>query len=311
MLWRSLSDALANREIKESVRKIAPGIVNPHCASGYGFSTALSKVWKRKPVVLHCLGSDILISPEKSIAHRRKVTYALSKASLIFADSRYVIDKIQKLYHIDNYEIIPWGVERAILDIYRKRQPVDFTKKRPLKIFSPRPHNKVYNNVFIIESLKEFIIKKEIALTFSSRGDDFEKFRNIVSEQYPEALIDFYDFKERREYIDFLSSFDVYLSASLSDSSPASLIESMAAGLFPVVGDIPGVHEWADSGNTILFDPHSGDMLHDAINSLLNSFKGTENILKANHEKVIERGLFSENIEKTIKAMEGLVEDAG
>jgi len=82
----SLNYFFVNREIKDIARKLTPDIINPHFASGYGFSVAVSKVWKRLPVILHCLGSDILISPQKSIAHKRRVMYALQRAGNIGYD---------------------------------------------------------------------------------------------------------------------------------------------------------------------------------------------------------------------------------
>ncbi len=307
---RSLCYALANREIKELARKINPDIVNPHFASAYGFSTALSKVWKRKPVALHCLGSDILISPRKSIAHRRKVIYALSKAALVFVDSTYVREKVRELDAIENCLIVPWGVEPEILEIIKNRRSVDFTEKRPLSILCPRPFNKIYNNFFILESLAGLIKEKQITLTFSSRGDGLDKFKNVVNRKFSRDAIEFYDFKPRGEYINFLAGFDIYLSASLSDSSPASLIEAMAAGLYPVVGDIPGVNDWVDGNNASLFNPKDNQSLYNAIYSLLNKPPDISAIIKLNYEKVLANGIFEKNIRKTIQAMEGLLKNA-
>ena len=41
---------------------------------------------------------------------------------------------------------------------------------------------------------------------------------------------------------------DVYLSASLSDSTSVSLLEAMAAGAVPVVSDIEGNRDWVGEG---------------------------------------------------------------
>ena len=293
------------------MRKINPEIVNPHFASTYGFSVALSKVWKRIPVALHCLGSDILISPGKSIAHRRKVMYALSKTALVFVDSTYVKSKVQELHRVENYEVIPWGVEPEMLEIIKNKRLIDFTEKRPISILCPRPFNKIYNNLFVLESLAGLIKEKQITITFSSRGDELDKFNNIVSRKFSGDAIEFYDFKPRNEYINFLAGFDIYLSASLSDSSPASLIEAMAAGLYPVVGDIPGVKDWVDRNNASLFNPKDNQSLYNAIYNLLNNSPDISAIIKLNYEKVMANGLFEKNIQQTIQAMEGLLENAG
>jgi glycosyltransferase involved in cell wall biosynthesis len=303
----SLNYVFANRQVKELVRKYEPHIVNPHFASAYGFTVALSKVWKKKPVVLHCLGSDILISAEKSPAHRRKVAYALSKAAHVFVDSQYLADKAGKLYPLKAYDVIPWGVEKEILDLYEKRKPADFKMKRPLKILVPRPHNDVYNNFFIIASLKDFINDKTISLTFPNWGDKSEDFRRAVKLQCRGGTVEYYDFMKRADYIDFIAQFDVYLTASLSDSSPASLIEAMGSGMFPVVADIPGVRGWVSDRNALLFSPEDGETLRKAMQQLLDFPPGTQEILASNHKKVRTEGFFEDIIKRTISILENLL----
>ncbi|MEW5924061.1 MAG: glycosyltransferase [Candidatus Zixiibacteriota bacterium] len=304
----SLNYFFVNREIKELVRKVNPDIVNPHFASGYGFSTAVSKVWRSKPVLLHCLGSDILVSPKKSIAHKRKVILALSRSSHILVDSKYLANAILKLYKAESIDIIPWGVEPAILDIFQKKIRESVSWNKPLKVLVPRPHNPVYNNEFIVESLKELINIREIALWFPNWGDDLDDFKSKAKRICPDGLITYYNFLTRDNYIEFLKQFDFYLSASKSDSSPASLIEAMAAGIFPVVADIPGVREWLDGNNGALYPPDDRDALKKII-AELTACKTTDmaQILNVNHERVKRSALFPQNIKETIGIMERLI----
>ena len=56
--------------------------------------------------------------------------------------------------------------------------------------------------------------------------------------------------------LEALHSGSCYISASLSDGTANSLLEAMAAGLFPIVSDIPANREWiADGENGMLFPP--------------------------------------------------------
>ena len=303
----SLSYFFSNREIKELIYTVAPDAVNAHFASGYGFSTALSRVWKRLPVFLHCLGSDILVSPAKSIAHKRKVMYALSRAHHIFVDSEYLAGKVRGLCTESCIDVIPWGVENEFLGLFNRKREKGFVMHRPLRVIVPRPQNRIYNNKFIITSLEELLIGGEITLTFLDSGDDRDGLKALALERCPGGLIDFYGFKPRDEYIGFISGFDIYLSASLSDSSPASLIEAMAAGLFPVVADIPGVREWMDSDSGILFDPKVGETLVAAFRRLLDPDMNVRRILTSNHDRVSARGVFTDNVRATIHVMRQVV----
>jgi glycosyltransferase involved in cell wall biosynthesis len=301
----SLNYFFVNRQIKKLAARVNPHIVNPHFASGYGFSVAVSRVWKRFSTVLHCLGSDILISPKKSIAHRKRVIYALSRAKLIFADSEYLADNIRKLYEMALTNVIPWGPENGIIEIYKDRRIPEMN--RPLKVLIPRPHQKVYNNEFIVSALAEELKKGRLTLTFPNWGDLVDSFKHTVDKICPDASIDYYNFVSRDKFPAFLSGFDIYLSASRSDSSPASLLDAMAAGLIPVVADIEGVSEWIDDVNAFMFSPDDKDSLKKAFDRLLGGDISIESLLEGNHNKVKSVARFEQNIAETIKAMENIL----
>jgi glycosyltransferase involved in cell wall biosynthesis len=49
---------------------------------------------------------------------------------------------------------------------------------------------------------------------------------------------------------EILSCGDVYMSLSSVDGVPNSVLEAMACGCVPIVGDLPQLHEWIDDGKT-------------------------------------------------------------
>jgi glycosyltransferase involved in cell wall biosynthesis len=58
----------------------------------------------------------------------------------------------------------------------------------------------------------------------------------------------------------------VAVSPSEHDGTPNTLLEAMAAGAFPIVGDIPSVREWIISGhNGLIVDPRSKKELAEAV----------------------------------------------
>jgi hypothetical protein len=58
----------------------------------------------------------------------------------------------------------------------------------------------------------------------------------------------------------------LYVSPSSHDGTPNSLLEAMACGCFPVVGDIESLREWIEQGeNGLLFDPRDPQALAAAI----------------------------------------------
>ncbi|MCX6828257.1 MAG: glycosyltransferase [candidate division Zixibacteria bacterium] len=306
----SLNYFLSSGEIAAIVKRTAPDLINPHFASGYGFAAARSKKSHGKPLLLHCLGSDILISPEKSFLHRKRVAFALSRADHLVVDSHFLADQVRKLHPAENISIIPWGVENDIIKLFEKRVNRHNPRQRPLRVLVPRPHNYVYNNSFIIRALAPFIIRGEISLTFPDWGSEIDSFRALVKRECPKGNVHYYSFMPHEKYTEFLAQFDYYLSASVSDSSPASLLEAMGAGLFPIVSDIPGVKEWVGPGNAILFNPNNPDSLKQGFERLINDQIDLDPILEENHLKIKESAIFAENIRSTIQIMERLISHA-
>ncbi len=282
-------------------------IVDAYSASGYGFSAAVSRVWKSKPLVLTCLGSDILISANKTAIHKARVRTALGRANVVFSDSEHMATKIREIEPEANIKIKYWGAEQDIFDIFDQKLDSDFLKRPTVDVFVPRPQEEVYNNELIVEALGDFVSQNKITLTFPHWGTKLDDFESMVRDKYNSGQVQFYNRVARPDYPKFLSGFDVYLSAALSDSSPASLIEAMAAGLFPVVGKIDGVREWADDQSALMFDVTNANSLRQQFNRLLSGHIEIESILRGNHEKSKQRGRFEDTIEIAVKTMRELV----
>ena len=89
------------------------------------------------------------------------------------------------------------------------------------------------------------------------------------------------------------------------------MIEAMADGLYPVVGDIPGVREWMDGTNGELYDLSNTGSLTKAIGNILGQSFNISETLRENHAKAKQDGLFSNNIKETIALMQKRIENFG
>lgn len=305
---RGLNYLLAARKIRHLIERERPDIVDAHSASGYGYTTAMTGVAERIPVLLHCLGSDVLISAKKSTYHRMRVGTALDKSSLVIVDSQYLEQQARQMAPAMRAEVIYWGSEDAVFDLYDARQTSpEFNRAMPVYILIPRPHERIYNNEFVIRALKGLINGGKIVLTFPDWGTHRREFDTAVKRECPSVAIPLYSRLPRMDYIRFLGGFDVYLSAAQSDSSPASLIEAMAAGLVPIVADIPGVRELVGPDTALLFKPGEERSVREAMAKLLSGQVDVEKLRTANHKLANARGRFSENIDRTIAIMKQLI----
>jgi glycosyltransferase involved in cell wall biosynthesis len=74
------------------------------------------------------------------------------------------------------------------------------------------------------------------------------------------------------EMADVFRRAQVVVSPSLHDGTPNTLLEAMACGCFPVVGDIESLREWIQSGeNGLLFDPNDPQALSRSISIALQN----------------------------------------
>ena len=82
----------------------------------------------------------------------------------------------------------------------------------------------------------------------------------------------------------------VYVSPSIHDGTPNSLLEAMACGCFPVVGRIESMQEWIRHGeNGLLVDASSPQALADAIVTALKDPGLREQARKENARLIAER----------------------
>ncbi len=286
------------------IRKFQPDIINAHFASGYGFLVSLLKKFKKIPRVLHIQGSDVLLVPHISKLRHYKVVKALKEVDCVVADSNYLESEAEKLVTIKRSEVIGWGIENKYLNLHKS----DYSLHSPLKIIVPRPHEKVYNNKFIINALKSLLKEKKVKITFPEFGSLLSEFEKECSE-YLDNGVYLYKKMPREQFVQYMSWFDIYLSASLSDSSPISLIEAMALGLIPVAGDIPGVKEWLNPLSGFTYSLKDPKQLENIFCDLINNNIPLTEMRQNNFTEVQKRGIFEKNMTQQIALMRQLIEE--
>ncbi|HEX2896567.1 MAG TPA: glycosyltransferase, partial [candidate division Zixibacteria bacterium] len=225
---------------------------------------------------------------------------ALKSADAVVADSEYLLSEARKLAPLKQTLVSPLGIEKKYLELHRK----SYELSRPLKIIIPRPHEAVYNNLFILQSLSTQLKTGQISLTLPDFGSLVNEFKfhcrtlNITG-------VSFYRRCEREEFLKLMSTHDVYLSASRSDSSPVSLIEAMALGLIPVVAKIPGIEEWAKDSGALTFEQVNSDELVSVIKEIISG-STLEDMHKKNLERVRSKAIYEDNIAARIEMMKQL-----
>lgn len=295
---RQLHYRLAVARLGDLIERWRPDVLNAHFATGYGWLAALANRRRHIPLVLHLWGSDILIVPNKTPAHRHKARVALAAADYVLADSHYLLSEATRIHPVRHGSVIPWGIEERFLGLRRSHKRLS----TPLKIIVPRPHEPVYNNRFILESLRDHVSGGTVELTVPARGSRAQEFRQAAGDLIGRG-VSIYECLDRPSFLKLVSEHDVYLSAARFDSSPVSLIEAMALGLIPMAADIPGVREWLTPGTGFAYGQDDTESLKMMIERLLGGDTHFQQMRHTNLAKVKAEALFEDNVASTIEIM--------
>ena len=91
----------------------------------------------------------------------------------------------------------------------------------------------------------------------------------------------------------------IFVSPSVHDGTPNSLLESMACGCFPVVGNIDSMCEWVQTGiNGFLVDAADAHSIANAIVQAINQPDLRKEAAKINATLIAERAAYAPNMER-------------
>ncbi|HET7011746.1 MAG TPA: glycosyltransferase family 4 protein [Anaerolineales bacterium] len=202
----------------------------------------------RRPTLSMSWGSDILRDARVG-AGRWQASFVLRRSDALACDCETVRARCVEL-GMDPARIVvfPWGVD---LDKFAPgsgdglRSSLGWEKA--MVMVAARAWEPLYGMGLVAEA---FVLasKKEPNLRLLMLGDGSERERirgrlgGLIASSHLPGQVD------HSELPRYLSAADVYVSASRSDGSSVTLLESMAAGLPAIVSDIAPNREWVKDG---------------------------------------------------------------
>jgi glycosyltransferase involved in cell wall biosynthesis len=233
-------------------RRVQPDIVHSHYLLPYGYWTARAELG---PLVVSPWGKDAIVdawlSPEAE--ERARVAIAPDKALAYVVNSQALEDASVKLgADRSKFHRVFWharidGYSPELADRSRWRAlgwPDDAVVCLSLRNFRP------YSNLDIV--LRAFAKAREEApelRLFSSAGggwtrDEFDRLATELGVEPYMAVVDV----PAGELPSVTASADLAVSLADVDSSPASLLETMASGVPLIIGRAPSMEEWIQQG---------------------------------------------------------------
>lgn len=235
------------------VKKIKPDILHAHFISKFGFHAAFLGY---RPLIMSAWGSDILVVPHWSRLLWNFTGISLRRADVVYGASSDICNKIVSNFKVNSSKVklVPFGVDTR--RFYPK--PEDSPKNNTnIVVLSNRTLSELYNIETLINSI-QFVISKNSAVRFLIAGSgplemELKKKANEI------GVVDYVTFVgqvDHNEMIGLLNNCDIYVSTSLSDGTPVSMLEAMACAKPCIMTDVGGVSEWIENGvNGFLFTP--------------------------------------------------------
>jgi glycosyltransferase involved in cell wall biosynthesis len=171
---------------------------------------------------------------------------------------------------------------------------------KPLRLLCTRTLAKVYDPMTIMKAAEILKAKGvDFTITFAAGGDLQGQLKEISAQQRFGDKIRFMGGYNNSQLPALLHEHDIFLSASLWDGASISLLEAMAAGIYPIVSRIPANTAWLDEGVTgSMHEVGNSEKLAGAIIDAVQKPDHIAKAAKANRNRVIEQGDRTRNMEK-------------
>lgn len=293
--------ALAKKDFKAALDDFNPDIVNAHFVASYGWLASFCHIC---PVIVTAWGSDLLILPQRSFIHRRRVARALNHAAYCTVDNENLKRAAGKYADPKKIVRIVMGVDRGFFDSVSTPES---SATGPLRIISPRGLQPVYDPRTIVAAAGLLSGRIEFQIDMLGNKPESERVLSEIKKRSLSDRVVVRPFLPHDEFALLLKNYDIYLSASRSDSTSVALLEAMAAGLFPVVSDIEGNLEWVDNGvSGIVFETGSAEALAGAIIRAATMRDRFGTVAAVNREKIERDAIWQDNMNRFIKLLEDL-----
>lgn len=290
---------------RKVVRKIRPDIVMAcHILDKYGFIAALTGA---HPLVLLPGGTDVQITSRNSKLRRFFIKYAVRRSEIILADAEIIKKELLDLvpgYPEEKIKVtlLP-GVD---LDKFNPLVPkagivgeLGWEDKKIL-IMTRSMIDQVYGIEYFLEALVQVIkVFPDVRVVLCGDGPYRVSHAEFARRNGIDGYVYFAGHVENGALAAFLNAADIYVSSSLSDGTPLSLLEAMACRLPVVVTDVPAVMEWVRDGyNGYVVPRRDSGALATKIIALLRNDVLREGMAENNHMMALERIDIERNFEK-------------
>jgi glycosyltransferase involved in cell wall biosynthesis len=248
-----------------------PRVVNAHYLTSYGVMSALAMrlafpIAGAPPLVQSTWGDDLLVTPSRSMLHRRLAGFALKSAALVTGDS---VDLEAAGRQLDSglvWRVLIFGPPAQLLTAPADRQKLILSARQLV----PEMRVDLILEAFRVASASSTLDGWKLVV--AGAGPEAEALKRRAAEM---ANVQFVGMLSQGDLHDLMLRSSVAVSVPVSDATSATLLETLAARIVPVVNDLPANREWVDEtvGEVIPRDPTADDLANAVIRAASRSIE--------------------------------------
>lgn len=280
--------------LERLVGALAPHVLHAHYVTAYGFYGTAAHY---RPYALSAWGSDILRDAVSPLG-RAVARYTLGRADLVTADSDHVLGKLRELGVAPERAVkVVIGVDDAFL-LASRRSVNRGGEGEPLVLSLRSLERRQYNVDVILRAMA--LVRRALPrarLAVAGEGRLRPRLEALAAQLGLGDAVCFLGQVPHDQLPHLLAQAAVVVSVPTSDATPASLLEAMAVGCFPLVSDLPAMAEWVEDGqNGFRVRPGDDAALAERIVAALASPELRQQAAHRNLAIVRERALFDSNM---------------
>jgi glycosyltransferase involved in cell wall biosynthesis len=236
------------------------------------------------------IGSDIMVTPDRSWLHRIITRYALHKGDLFISTSASMTERLGLLCKQLGTRLLTqqYGVEDWVINYNELPKRYDFASNRAWVANS--------NILSVLESFALLPAGRTLAL-IGEGGPLSERIRNKADLT---AGVECFGHLPYNDNVKIIAQSTFYLSFTDSDGASLSLMEAMALNCIPIVSDIKPNREWVTHGvNGYVIDPHdpvgTARIMTQALHMSDDEKRAMQRI---NRDIILQKGSFTKNMSR-------------
>lgn len=248
---------LAIPRLARLIRFRSPRVVHAHYVSSFGLMTSLSialahPVGPRPGLVQTAWGTDLLVTARTSRLRAGLASVALRCADLVTGDSADLQASALMLAPNVPFHRLVFGPDARLFTAQRRPERVILSTRR----LDPDTRVDLVVRAFRLAKAREPSLFARWRLIVAGSGTMAVDIRAAAES---DTAIEFVGQLGADELRDWLCRASVYVSVPRSDGTSAALLEAMAAGVMPIVNDLPANRQWVNNGNGLVVDRDPDD----------------------------------------------------